>query len=78
MNEPIRYPDGMVTSLGIVYWGREEHAAELESAIPALRAADFHHIRELLETVRLIPWPKEVRNGIEWAKLHLSIFAVAW
>ncbi|HNZ01912.1 MAG TPA: DUF4332 domain-containing protein [Anaerolineaceae bacterium] len=27
---------------------------------------------------RLVPFPREVRNGIEWAKLHLSIFAVTW
>ena len=31
-----------------------------------------------LDSVRLIPWPKEVRNGIEWAKLHVSIFAIEW
>lgn len=27
---------------------------------------------------RLIPFPKEVRNGIEWARLHLERFTVAW
>jgi hypothetical protein len=31
-----------------------------------------------LEEKRLIPWPKEVRNGIEWAKKHLSVFKVRW
>jgi len=31
-----------------------------------------------LEGERLIPWPKEVRNGIEWAKRHLEIYAVQW
>jgi hypothetical protein len=31
-----------------------------------------------LEGERLTPWPKEVRNGIEWAKLHLEIFSVQW
>ncbi|MBX2997600.1 MAG: hypothetical protein KF893_03745 [Caldilineaceae bacterium] len=31
-----------------------------------------------LEGQRLIPWPKEVRNGIEWAKMHVEIYAVQW
>jgi hypothetical protein len=31
-----------------------------------------------LDSERLVPWPKEVRNGIEWAKLHLEIFPVQW
>jgi hypothetical protein len=31
-----------------------------------------------LQAERLLPWPREVRNGIEWAKLHLSIFSVEW
>ncbi|OGN91300.1 MAG: hypothetical protein A2Y88_01400 [Chloroflexi bacterium RBG_13_48_10] len=39
--------------------------------------ADYVHIHNL-ETVRLIPWPREVRNGIEWARLHLGIFKVEW
>ncbi len=34
--------------------------------------------RNNLESERLIPWPREVRNGIEWARLHLSIYAVEW
>jgi hypothetical protein len=37
------------------------------------------HVKENhLEGERLIPWPKEVRNGIEWAKMHLEVFAVQW
>jgi hypothetical protein len=31
-----------------------------------------------VEAERLIPWPKEVRTGIEWAKLHLEIYAIEW
>jgi hypothetical protein len=27
---------------------------------------------------RLVPWSKEVRNGIEWARLHLEVYAVEW
>jgi len=52
LNEPVHFADGMVTSLGIVYWGREEHAAQLGSALPALKTADIHKFRELLEAVR--------------------------
>jgi hypothetical protein len=31
-----------------------------------------------LASERLVPWPKEVRNSIEWAKMHLQIFEVEW
>jgi len=34
--------------------------------------------RYALEGVHLVPWPKEVRNGIEWARMHLSIYAPQW
>ena len=34
--------------------------------------------RHDLEADRVIPWPKEVRNGIEWAKMQISIFEVEW
>ncbi|MBN1920704.1 MAG: hypothetical protein JW892_05630, partial [Anaerolineae bacterium] len=27
---------------------------------------------------RLVPFPKEIRNGIEWARLHLETFTVQW
>jgi hypothetical protein len=33
-----------------------------------------HH----LSADRLVPWPREVWHGIEWAKLHLSIFTIEW
>ena len=36
INKAITYPDGMMTSLGIIYWGRDEHLAEIERAIPRL------------------------------------------
>jgi len=34
--------------------------------------------KNLLDGERLLPWPKEVRNGIEWAKMHLEIYSVQW
>ena len=37
-----------------------------------------HIQRNHLDGERLIPWPKEVRNGIEWARMHLEIYAVQW
>ena len=52
LNEPITFPDGMVTSLGIIYWGREEHIASLESAIPRLKAEGIQRFSELLETIK--------------------------
>jgi hypothetical protein len=52
LNAPVTYPDGMVTSLGIVYWGRQEHAAAVERAVPVLQAAGIQRFRELLEAIR--------------------------
>ncbi len=31
-----------------------------------------------LEGEHLMPWPKVVHNGIEWAKLHLASLTVNW
>jgi hypothetical protein len=50
-----------------------------ESSSEAIIARFSEYIlQHNLEAVRLLPWPREVRNGIEWARLHLSIFAVEW
>ena len=50
-----------------------------EGTSEAIIARFTEYIQEIhLEGERLIPWPKEVRNGIEWAKLHLEIFSVQW
>ncbi len=37
-----------------------------------------HLQKSRLTGQRLIPWPKEVRNGIEWAKMHLEVSSVQW
>jgi hypothetical protein len=66
LNAPIHFPDGMVTSLGIIYWGREEHAAALERAIPAFKAERLQKFDELLEAFRT-PWRMQIfaqRKGI--------------
>ena len=31
-----------------------------------------------LPVENLVPWSKEVCNGIEWAKLHLEMYTVQW
>lgn len=52
LNKPIVYPDGMVTSLGIIYWGREKHLADLEDTIPCLKAKRIDRFSELLEAIQ--------------------------
>jgi hypothetical protein len=52
LNEPIVFQDGMVTSLGIVYWGKEEHMPALRNAIPCLKAEGIHRFRALREAIR--------------------------
>lgn len=52
LNETIVYPDGMVTTLGIIYWGREKHLPELEQAVPRLKSAGISRFSELLEALR--------------------------
>ena len=31
-----------------------------------------------LPVENLVPWPKEARNGIEWAKRYLETYMVQW
>jgi hypothetical protein len=67
LRAPIYYAMGLDT------W---QKWAETSSEEIISRFAEYtrqHHLEE-----RLVPFPKEVRNGIEWAKLHLSLFAVSW
>lgn len=52
LNEKITFADGMTTSLGILYWGGEEHIPALISAVPQLKAAGPHRFSELWEAVR--------------------------
>jgi hypothetical protein len=66
LNEPVHFPDGMVTSLGIIYWGKPEQTAALGSAIPAFKAERLQKFSELLEIVRT-PWRLQIcaqRTGI--------------
>jgi len=52
LNETITYPDGMTTSLGIIYWGRDEHLAEIERAIPGLIENGMPRFSDVLQTTR--------------------------
>jgi hypothetical protein len=61
-------------AMGMDTW--QKWADQNSAAIIAMFTA---YIQEThLEEKRLIPWPKEVRNGIEWARMHLEIYAVQW
>lgn len=52
LNQPITYPDGMTTSLGVVYWGRDAHLAEIESAVPHLVENGLHHFNQVLQAIK--------------------------
>lgn len=73
LNEPIAFPDGMVTSLGIVYWGRDEHIPSLASAIPRLKEEGIQRFRELLEAIRTPGRMKKFsqRTGLSQALLRV-------
>jgi hypothetical protein len=60
--------------IGMDTW--QKWAGQTSAAIIAM-FAEYVQMSHL-EEERLIPWPKEVRNGIEWAKLHLDIYSVQW
>jgi hypothetical protein len=45
LNQVISYPDGMKTSLGILYWGRDEHLGEIEKAFPKRKNGGIHNGR---------------------------------
>lgn len=52
INKVITYPDGMTTSLGIVYWGREKHLAEIERVIPVLLENNLSRFNDVLQATR--------------------------
>ena len=52
LNQPIIYPDGMLTSLGIIYWGRAEHLPGIESAIPKLVEHGLTRFNAVLQAIR--------------------------
>jgi hypothetical protein len=49
LNQAITYPDGMTTSLGIIYWGRDEHLAEIERSIPRLIENGLPRLEDVLK-----------------------------
>jgi hypothetical protein len=60
--------------MGMDTW--QKWAEQTSDAIISMFTAYIQ--QNALEGERLIPWPKEVRNGIEWAKMHLEVYAVQW
>jgi len=60
--------------MGMDTW--QKWAAQGSATIIAMFAEYVH--KNHLDGERLLPWPKEVRNGIEWAKMHLEIYSVQW
>lgn len=52
LNQTITFPDGMTTSLGVVYWGRDEHLAEIERAIARLIDAGAARLKLVLQAIR--------------------------
>ena len=52
INKPVTFPDGMTTSLGIIYWGRDEHLPEIRRAIPRLIENGAPRFSDLLQATR--------------------------
>lgn len=52
LNAEITYPDGMITSLGIIYWGKPEHTGRLENAVPVFLTKGIYRFSDLLEATR--------------------------
>ena len=50
--QPITYPDGMVTSLGIIYWVSEKNIAEIENALPRLKKAGLEKLSEIHQVIK--------------------------
>ncbi|HNS51582.1 MAG TPA: hypothetical protein PKO09_10425 [Anaerolineae bacterium] len=73
LNRVIAYPDGMTTSLGIVYWGRDEHLGEVEKAIPRLVAHGLHRFQDVWEAART---PARSRNLSERAGISKELLRI--
>ena len=73
LNQPIIYPDGMLTSLGIIYWGRAEHLSGIEEAIPKLVELGLTRLSAVLQAIRTPASAKKLseRTGIPPAVLRI-------
>ncbi len=52
LNKEIRYPDGMITFLGIIYWGKDANLEAIEAAIPKMISAGATRFKDLYEAIR--------------------------
>ena len=93
INKLITYPDGMTTSLGLIYWGRDEHLAEIERAIPRLIENGMPRFNDVLQAIRTptrskklseqAGIPKEIlrilKHDIElWLPKSVSLDQIEW
>jgi hypothetical protein len=73
LNQPIRYPDGMVTSLGIIYWGCDEHMVDIEAAIPRLVENGLARFSGVVHAVRT---PAQARKLAERAGISTAVLRI--
>ncbi|OQA97177.1 MAG: hypothetical protein BWY25_02164 [Chloroflexi bacterium ADurb.Bin222] len=93
LNRPITYPDGMTTSLGIIYWGRTGRLETLTQAVPRLVEAGASRFSEVLEAIRTpararkfaaqtgLPEPalRILKHDIElWLPIPVPLEALSW
>jgi hypothetical protein len=93
LNKVIAYPDGMTTSLGIIYWGRDEHLAEIESAMPRFIENGLPRFNDVLQAIRTPARAKKLseqagipeailrilKHDIElWLPQSVSLDQIAW
>ena len=73
LNQAITYPDGMTTSLGIIYWGRDEHLAEIERSIPRLIENGLLRFEDVLKAIKTPAASKRLseKAGIAGAILRI-------
>jgi hypothetical protein len=73
LNQPIRYPDGMLTSLGIVYWGRDDHLTQIEAAIPRLVENGLARFSDVVQAVRT---PTQASKLVERAGISPAVLRI--
>lgn len=73
LNQPIAYPDGMLISLGIIYWGRDEHLAAIEKSIPLLVENSLFRFTAVLKTIKTPAGAQKLaaKTGIPLAILRI-------
>lgn len=73
LNRVITFPDGMATTLGIIYWGREEHLAEIEKTVPVLIRNGMTRFSDVLQALRT---PAGMRKAKEKSAISSQILRI--